>query len=64
MVKNAQELSDAEMETSRVDWRRLPVGSGRVDLRCMVGRLHKMQSGTCMKRDEHNRLKVTRDVFI
>ena len=42
--------SAAEMETGRVDRRRLPVGSGRVgstlDDRCVTGRPHKMQKET------------------
>ena len=54
--------------------RRKPVGStlagcrsgrviGRVGStlgdRCVIGRPHKMQSGTSTKRDRHNRLKLT-----
>jgi len=39
------------------------VGS-TLDDRCVTGQPHKMQSGTCTKRDEYNTLKLTRDVFI
>jgi len=41
-------------------------GRGRSTLgdRCVTGRQHKMHSGTSTKRDEHNRLKLARDVFI
>ena len=40
--------------------------SGPVDVndRCVIGRPHKMQSGTRTKRDKHNTLKLTCDDFI
>ena len=79
-VKTAKHLGCQNVDNMHIcDQRWKPVGStgaswrsdrvtGRVGStlsdRFLTGRPHKMQSGTRTKRGKHDRLKLTRDVFI